>query len=150
DPGRATGLVLTQLVARDLAREHLVGEIANDALREQRQRRERRRVKARRVETVLAEEALVVRRGAARVAQDALEPRALPGKQRRLREPLGALELTQDAEPAAAVLHVPQRVEHVVRQRTHQPHTGLTLCVAARPPAFRRAGSVRTPPLTPS
>ena len=49
-----------------------------------------------RIEAMLAEEALVVRRGAAGVAHDTLEPLALQGEERLARQPLGALEFVQD------------------------------------------------------
>ena len=122
---RAARPVLAERAARKFARQYLIRRCANIRLGEEGKFLERRQPEMLGIEALRPECALVVRGMSSRVTQDLLEALCLARLEGVERQPLRALELTQDAKPPAAVLQVPQRVEHVPRQRSHEGHDGV-------------------------
>ena len=86
---------------------------------------ERRQLEVVGIEAVLPEYALVVGRVNGCITQHLPETLVLARLQGFERQPLRALELTQDAKPPAPVLEVPQGMEHVPRHRAHERHDRL-------------------------
>ena len=77
------------------------------------QRTEGGRSKFCRIEAALAKQLPVVRRMRGSVAHDVFQTRALHLQKLIQRQPLRALQCTQDAQALAAVLEIPQRMKYV-------------------------------------
>src|SRR5213082_419294 len=113
---RAARAVLPERAARKFARQNLIRRGANIRLGEEGELLERRQPQALGIEALCPEYALIVSAMSRRVTQDLPETLRLARLEGLERQPLRALELAQDAQPPAAVLQVPQRVEHMPRQ----------------------------------
>src|SRR5437762_6622995 len=113
---RAACAVLPDRAARKFARQNLIRRGANIRLGEEGELLERRQPQMLGIEALCPEYALIVSAMSRRVTQDLAETLRLARLEGLERQPLRALELAQDAQPPAAVLQVPQRVEHMPRQ----------------------------------
>src|SRR5438067_3887354 len=113
---RAARAVLPKRAACKFARQNLIRRGANIRLGEEGKFLERRQPQMLGIEAVCPEYALIVSAMSRRVTQDLAETLRLARLEGLERQPLRALELAQDAQPPAAVLQVPQRVEHMPRQ----------------------------------
>src|SRR2546429_85925 len=110
---RAARAVLPERAARKFARQNLIRRGANIRLGEEGELLERRQPQALGIEALCPEYALIVSAMSRRVTQDLPETLRLARLEGLERQPLRAFELAQDAQPPAAVLQVPQRVEHM-------------------------------------
>src|SRR5213082_3462974 len=113
---RAARAVLPERAARKFARQNLIRRGANIRLGEEGELLERRQPQALGIEALCPEYALIVSAMSRRVTQDLPETLRLARLEGLERQPLRSFELAQDAQPPAAVLQVPQRVEHMPRQ----------------------------------